>query len=608
MAPKQRLRVAANLKNETKKSNGKKISRSHDKSEEVNLLDTIKMVYPGGDTAFKFLLLTRFCSAIWSQISDCDETYNFWEPGHFLLYRNGQQTWEYSPQFALRSYTYLLIHMVPAQLYSYLLEPNPIHVFYYVRCLLSVGCALSEVYFYKNVCREFGVHIGRLTLAFLILSTGMFISSAAFLPSSFSMYLSTTAIAAWYSRKYEVAIFTTAISSLLGWPFAALLGVPIAFDMLFRRQEWFRFFKWAIISAVVILGPMVWIDSIYYGKLVIAPLNILMYNVFTSHGPNLYGTEPFSFYLINGFLNFNFIFIGALLTPIFLLLCWAFVPARPRHHLCLPYWYSLAPLYLWLLVFFIQPHKEERFLFPVYPLICLHGAITVDAIQKLYFYLKTKIFNLAQSVSYHYLQNTTHIMVAALVVCGFFGLSRSFTLYRGYYAPMEIMTEANKLGASGQIPTDATINFCIGKEWHRFPGSFFFPSNNWKLQYLRSEFKGQLPQPFADHENATSIIQPHFNDMNAEETSRYFDIERCHFIMDLDLGKQTVLEPNYSRLTKNFTIVKSSKFLDASNSHPLFRAFYFPFASSELCSYGSYNLLQSTKYKFSSPKQKTSKT
>lgn len=42
---------------------------------------------------------------------------------------------------------------------------------------------------------------------------------------------------------------------------------------------------------------------------------------------------------------------------------------------------------------------------------------------------------------------------------------------------MEIMTEVNKLGMEGEVPNDVNINFCIGKEWHRFPSSFFFPSN-----------------------------------------------------------------------------------------------------------------------------------
>lgn len=55
---------------------------------------------------------------------------------------------------------------------------------------------------------------------------------------------------------------------------------------------------------------MVAIDSMHYGRLVIAPFNIVKYNVFGGAGPNLYGTEPLSYYLINGFLNFNFIWVS----------------------------------------------------------------------------------------------------------------------------------------------------------------------------------------------------------------------------------------------------------------------------------------------------------
>lgn len=95
--------------------------------------------------------------------------------------------------------------------------------------------------------------------------------------------------------------------------------------MLVQKQEWGQFIKWVIISGVVVLVPVVWIDSMYYGKLVIAPLNIITYNVFTNHGPNIYGTEPFSYYIYNGFLNFNFIFLGALWAPIGLVIFYKFI-------------------------------------------------------------------------------------------------------------------------------------------------------------------------------------------------------------------------------------------------------------------------------------------
>lgn len=46
-----------------------------------------------------------------------------------------------------------------------------------------------------------------------------------------------------------------------------------------------------------------------------------------------------------------------------------------------PYWLTLSPMYLWMLVFFTRPHKEERFLFPIYPLICLSGAVALSSLQ-----------------------------------------------------------------------------------------------------------------------------------------------------------------------------------------------------------------------------------
>lgn len=53
----------------------------------------------------------------------------------------------------------------------------------------------------------------------------------------------------------------------------------------------------------------------------------------------------------------------------------------PVQNLGRPYWLTLAPMYIWILIFFSQPHKEERFLFPIYPLICLSAAVALSALQ-----------------------------------------------------------------------------------------------------------------------------------------------------------------------------------------------------------------------------------
>ena len=170
---------------------------------------------PSPHTALKLLIMARMSAAIWSGISDCDETYNYWEPTHHLLYGQGLQTWEYDPRFALRSYFYLLIHVLPASLYTSIIQPNPMMVFYFLRCLLALVCSLCELYFYRGVLCEFGANVGRLSLFLMVSSAGMFISSTAFLPSSTSMYLTLLSMGAWFLHNYRLAIFSTALSTFV---------------------------------------------------------------------------------------------------------------------------------------------------------------------------------------------------------------------------------------------------------------------------------------------------------------------------------------------------------------------------------------------------------
>lgn len=48
---------------------------------------------PSAIVASAFLLLIRMLSAGTTCVGDCDETYNYWEPLHYLLFGFGFQTW-----------------------------------------------------------------------------------------------------------------------------------------------------------------------------------------------------------------------------------------------------------------------------------------------------------------------------------------------------------------------------------------------------------------------------------------------------------------------------------------------------------------------------------
>ena len=133
------------------------------------------------------------------------------------------------------------------------------------------------------------------------------------------------------------------------------------------------------------------IDSWAYGRQTFPTANIVLYNIFSSGGPDLYGTSPSWFYLANLFLNFNYLLPFALLSFPALLVTFFIdnrrlgktqLPTKPGE--TSPYillTMRLAPFYLWLGIMSAQAHKEERFMFPVYPLLCLNAAVCVYLIK-----------------------------------------------------------------------------------------------------------------------------------------------------------------------------------------------------------------------------------
>lgn len=132
--------------------------------------------------------------------------------------------------------------------------------------------------------------------------------------------------------------------------------------------------------------PVFLVDSYLYGRPTLAWFNIIYYNLISPiGGPELYGTEPASFYIANLLLNFNILVPLALLSLPGLLITLQYDKRRLGRHqrdaqpgessayalLAL----RLAPFYLWLVVFTLQPHKEERFMYPAYPLLCMNAAV-----------------------------------------------------------------------------------------------------------------------------------------------------------------------------------------------------------------------------------------
>lgn len=96
------------------------------------------------------------------------------------------------------------------------------------------------------------------------------------------------------------------------------------------------------------------VDYFYYKRWTSSVLNLLLYNVLGGGESHLYGVEGPLFYLRNGFNNFNFCFVLALLFPLTL----AVKVVRKKYVPDLLI--IVAPIYIWLGFMSLQPHKEER--------------------------------------------------------------------------------------------------------------------------------------------------------------------------------------------------------------------------------------------------------
>lgn len=119
------------------------------------------------------------------------------------------------------------------------------------------------------------------------------------------------------------------------------------------------------------------------------PWNIVSYNIFggSERGPDLYGTSPWYFYILNLVLNFNVLVPLALLSLPALFVTSIIdrkrlgaAPKKGPEQSSSPFvvlGFKLLPLYVWICILTVQAHKEERFMFPAYPMLCFNAAVAL---------------------------------------------------------------------------------------------------------------------------------------------------------------------------------------------------------------------------------------
>jgi alpha-1,2-mannosyltransferase len=259
------------------------------------------------------------------------------------------------------------------------------------------------------------------------------------------------------------------------------------------------------------------VSSFFYKKFVCVPLNIVFYNVFSSHskGPNIFGTEPWHFYFRNLLINFNFWFILALLAlPLLILQRWTQPQEKnKRYSRSLVF---ISPFYLWFIIFTLQPHKEERFMYPVYPLLALNAAISLHIL--LSSFGSARGTNIIHSIP----PSLKLAMVSTFILSAIsLGLWRIAGAATAYGAPLKVYSPLSEPGM-----TSAGDTVCLGKEWYRFPSSYFLPDGV-RAKFVQSDFRGLLPGEFPEASQMlgamyrASAIPLGMNDENREDPTKY---------------------------------------------------------------------------------------
>lgn len=549
------------------------------------------------------------------------------------------QTWEYAPQYALRTYAYLLpmagiaktfqllLDALPAPLIEplsrLLMLPNSATVmpgsgnkpllFALLRASLAITSSYAEISFFQSIHDRISPNLAYMTAFAHLTSAGFFHANQAYLPSSTVMMLWQLSIANQFRENHGWAIFLGLLAVLsVGWPFCAVLFVSTGCWALWRAyystSASFKKSKQPPIRATVnvllrtllhsiaIQAVIFAVDYYYYGKLVSPIWNIFSYNT-RGGGDELYGIEPLSYYIKNIALNFNLVgFFGVVAMPILLV---KILLKRSNSNDSLKL-LGLVPMYLWMAIVLPRPHKEERFLFPIYPMLCFGAAITTDEIMN-------TLSCLLPGGKKCGLTGTSRLMLRLLALspAAALSISRSLALHHYYTAPLALYRDLFYQVTSGAQEIVAAKKYvCTGGEWYRFPTSFFLPDNV-QLGFLKTSFGGQLPQPFTPHGSRSKSLDVQtgrFNDMNVEELDRYLDVSKCSYIVEMisnasDKSSPECLHYMDSDTSGSWSRISSFRYLDAELTPALHRILYLPFGREGKVQFKEYNLYSKSKLK-----------
>jgi len=450
-----------------------------------------------------------------------------------------------------------------------------------VRAALAAASAGAEAALFASLRDVAGPGAALAYLALALPSPGMYAAAPALLPSSFVMVAHAGATAAALrlvggplknrTRAARATIVAAAVGLLWGWPVAAPAFLPAAAAVLALAPSLVASIRTALAVSVALLTPLILADRAAYGRWTLSLANFLAYNVAGGGDSALYGVEPPSFYGRAALLGAGLCVPLASAQP---LLTWAAglrggagrgsatpSPGAGRAVALV----ALAPAALWVAAITALPHKEDRFLYPIFPalhaaagtgLACLPALVRAACGVRVHATAKgTRGSGGGVRAAVPALASAAPVVVALAAAC--LGLARSAALATFYSAPRTVWASLPPHpGPAFNASSPALV--CMGAEWHRFPGSWALPDPTlFRPAFVSAGFGGLLPVPFGP--GGSAAAPPTLNDRNRREAVNELpDTSTCAFFVGVapENGGDA---PNTGR---EWEVVRSARFVD----------------------------------------------
>ncbi len=323
---------------------------------------------------FSIALVFRFCNAFLVRTWFVpDEFYQSLEPAHRMVFGYGHLSWEW--EHGLRSYVYPLAFALLFLLLRLLRMDGRFLVISCPRMFQSFLGALGDIHLYKLTKRLYGERVAIWTLASYWLSWfGFFCTPRTLANSTEAVVL---LIGLYYynwpdgylykverrrqknKRKEDRMYLLMACVSTLIRPTASLLWIPLCLWHLKRVPNKSSFLLEAVVSVglpAMVVG--IYVDRMCYGRWLFSLWNFAEFNVF-SGGSSHFGSHPWHWYASQG--------IPSVLTIHIIPVALGVIKSGKK---------AIFWLCLWYILFHsILAHKEQRFLLPLVPLLCIFSGV-----------------------------------------------------------------------------------------------------------------------------------------------------------------------------------------------------------------------------------------